>query len=55
MRSDNGKTSVRSEALRTRLQRVMNGLRPEKTGPKPEAALEPGLIDEDTESDFWFD
>jgi hypothetical protein len=31
---DNGKASVRSETLRTRLQRVMNELRPEATGLK---------------------
>ena len=51
--SDNGKTSVRSVALRTRLQRVMRELRPEGTGSwsKSEAARESGLIDEDTQSD----
>ena len=48
--SDNGKTSVGGLALRTRLQRVMNELRPEGTGPS-EAARESGLIDEDTQSD----
>jgi len=41
---------VRGAALRTRLQRVMNELRPEGTAPS-EAAREPGLIDEDTQSD----
>jgi hypothetical protein len=48
-----GKTSVRGSALRTRLQRVMNKLPPEGTGPwgKSEGAREPGLIDEDTPSD----
>src|SRR4029077_11859791 len=51
----NGKTSVRGEALRTRLQRVMNQLRPKGTGPKSEGAWESGFIDEDTQSDFWFD
>jgi hypothetical protein len=51
----NGKTSVRGEALRTRLQRVMNQLRPEGTGPKSEGAWQSGLTDEDTQSDFWFD
>ncbi len=47
-----GKTSGRGVALRTRLQRVMNELRPETTEPwvKPEAARDSGLI-EDTESD----
>jgi len=50
--SDDGKTSVRGLALRTRLQRVMNGLRPEGTGPaKSEGAREPDLFDEDTQSD----
>jgi hypothetical protein len=51
--SDNGKTSVRSLALRTRLQRVMSEVRPERTGPsdKSEAAPESALIDEDTQSD----
>jgi hypothetical protein len=48
--SDNGKTSVGGVALRTRLQRVMNELRPEGTGPS-KAARESGLIDEDTQSD----
>ena len=48
--SDNGKTSVGGVALRTRLQRVMNELRPAGTGPS-EAARESGLIDEDTQSD----
>ena len=48
-----GKTSVRGSALRTRLQRVMNELRPNGTDPwgKSEAAGESGLIDEDTPSD----
>jgi hypothetical protein len=48
-----GKTSARGLALRTRLQRVMNELRPEGTGPlgKSEAARESGVIDEDTQSD----
>ena len=51
--SDDGKTSVRSVALRTRLQRVMNELRPEGTRSwgKSDAAREFGLIDEDTQSD----
>jgi hypothetical protein len=51
--SDNGKSSVRGLALRTRLQRVMNELRPEGTGlsGKSEAARESRLIDEDTQSD----
>jgi hypothetical protein len=50
--SDNGKTSVRGLALRTRLEIVMNELRPEGTGrSKSEAARESGLIDEDTQSD----
>jgi hypothetical protein len=50
--SDNGKTSVGGSALRTRLHRVMNELRPEGTGrSKSEAARESGLIDEDTQSD----
>ena len=44
------KTPVRGAALRTRLQRVMNELRPEGTAPS-EAAREPGLINEDTQSD----
>ncbi len=50
--SGEGKTSGRGVALRTRLQRVMNELRPETTEPwvKSEAARESGLI-EDTESD----
>jgi len=48
---NNGKTSVRGVALRTRLQRVMNELQPEGTGPKSEGARESGLIDEDTQSD----
>jgi hypothetical protein len=48
---ENGKTSVRSEALRTRLQRVMNELRPQPTDLKSEGAREPGLFDEDTKSD----
>ena len=41
---DNGKTSVRGLALRTRLQRVMSEVRPEETGPwgKSEAARESG-------------
>jgi hypothetical protein len=53
--SDNGKPSVRGLALRTRLQRVMNELRPEETGPsdQSEAARESGLTDEDTQSDRW--
>jgi hypothetical protein len=33
----------------------MNGLRPEGTGPKSEGAWKPDLIDEDAQSDFWFD
>jgi hypothetical protein len=51
--SDNGKTSVHGSALRTRLQRVMNGLRLEGTEPrsKPEVAREPDLFGEDTQSD----
>jgi hypothetical protein len=52
---NNGKTSARAVALRTRLRRVMNGLRPEGTGPKSEGAWKPDLIDEDAQSDFWFD
>jgi hypothetical protein len=48
---DNGKTLVRSEPLRTRLQRVMNELRPEETVPKSEGARESGLFDEETQSD----
>ena len=51
----NGKTSVRGEALRTRLHRVMNQLRPKGTEPKSEGAWESGFPDEDTQSDFWFD
>jgi hypothetical protein len=48
-----GKTSGRGVALRTRLQRVMNELRPETTEPwvKCEAARQSDLIDEDTQSD----
>ncbi len=50
--SDNGKTSVRSVALRTRLHRVMNELRPEGTGPeKSEGARDADLFDEETQSD----
>ena len=49
--SDNGKTSLRSKALRTRLRRVMNELRPEGTGLKFKGARERDLIDEDTQSD----
>jgi hypothetical protein len=50
---DTGKSLVRSETLRTRLQRVMNELAPEGTAPwdKSEAAQVSGLIDEDTQSD----
>jgi hypothetical protein len=33
----------------------MNKLQPEGTGPKSEGARETGFIDEDTQSDFWFD
>src|SRR5262245_30055440 len=40
---DNGKTSLRGSALRTRLQRVMNELRPEERGPLSEGARESGL------------
>ncbi len=48
-----GKTSGRSVALRTRLQRVMNELRPEATEPwvKSKAARDSGLIEEDAQSD----
>jgi hypothetical protein len=48
-----GKTSVRSVALRTRLQRVMNDLPPPATAPwvKSEGAREPDLFDEETQSD----
>jgi hypothetical protein len=47
------KTSVRSVALRTRLQRVMSEVRPEGTGSqdKSEPAREPGLFDDETQSD----
>jgi hypothetical protein len=47
------KTSVRSVALRTRLQRVMSEVRPEGTGSqdKSESAREPGLFDDETPSD----
>ena len=50
---DEGKSSVRGSALRTRLRRVMKELGPEGTGPwgKPETAQESGLIDQDTPSD----
>src|SRR6266508_3830861 len=51
---NDAKSSVRGVALRTRLQRVMNELRPEgTTGPwsKSEAARKSGLIDDDTQSD----
>ena len=48
---ENGKTSVRSEALRTRLQRVMNELRPQAIDLKSAGARELGLFDEDTQSD----
>src|SRR5262249_57188532 len=53
----NGKTSVHGSALRTRLQRVLNQLRPKGkgSGDKSEGAWESGLIDETTQSDFWFD
>ena len=54
-RKNNGedKTSVRGSALRTRLQRVMNELRPNGTDPwgKSEGAREFGVIDDDTQSD----
>jgi hypothetical protein len=33
----------------------MNQLRPEGTRPVSDGAPESGLIDEDTQSDFWFD
>src|SRR4030095_2856965 len=49
--SHNGKTLVRSEALRTRLHRVMNELQPNETGTKSEAARQSDLIDDDTQSD----
>jgi hypothetical protein len=52
---NNGKTSARGAALRTRLHRVMNGLRPQGTAPLSEGAWESGLVDQDTQSDFWFD
>jgi hypothetical protein len=50
---DDGKSSVRGSALRTRLHSVMNQLRPEEPEPwaKSEAARKSGLIDEDTQSD----
>lgn len=50
----NGKKSVHGSALRTRLQRVLNELRPPGTGAgeKSEGAWE---SDENTQSDFWFD
>src|SRR5215469_15916180 len=52
--SDDVKPSARGSALRTRLHRVMDELRPEETGPrgKSEDAGEPGLFDEDTQSDW---
>jgi hypothetical protein len=49
VRSENAKSLARTEALRTRLQRVMNGLRPE--GAKTEVARESDLFGENTESD----
>ncbi len=50
--SDNGKTSVRaSVALRMQLQRVMDGLRPEGTGPNSERPRDSDLFNEDTQSD----
>ena len=51
--NDEGKTTGRGVALRTRLQRVMNELRPEETGSwsKSEAARQSDLIDDDTQSD----
>ena len=50
---DNGKTSVHGLALRTRLHRVMNELRPKEAEPgaKSERVQEFGVIDEDTQSD----
>jgi hypothetical protein len=49
---NNGRSSVRGVALRTRLQRVMHELRPEGRGPeKCEAARQSDLIDDDTQSD----
>ncbi|SRR6266487_2197020 len=50
--NDEAKISGRSVALRTRLQRVMNELRPERTGPeKSEGTPGPDLFDEETQSD----
>jgi hypothetical protein len=51
---DNGKTSVRGSALRTRLERVMEQLPTQGTAParKSKAARQSGLIDEDTPSDW---
>jgi hypothetical protein len=48
------KTSGRSVALRTRLQRVMNELRPEEQDPGVNLKVrEFGVSDEDTQSDRW--
>src|SRR5262249_35658721 len=54
-KNGNGKTSGHRMARRTRLEGVMNELRPEGTGPLSQAAPLSGLMDEHTESDFWFD
>jgi hypothetical protein len=50
---DNGKNSARGSALRTRLERVMEQLPPQRTAPtrKSEGVQQSGLIDEDTQSD----
>jgi hypothetical protein len=52
--TDDGKTSARGLALRTRLQRVMTELRPERleSWAKSEGVRESDLIDEDTQSDW---
>ncbi len=51
VRRENGKGPARSETLRTRLQRVMNELRPNGTGPTSEGMRNSDLFAEDTQSD----